>query len=505
MRSTFTILFYIKKNALKSNGNAPIMARITLNKEMVQFSLKCDVNPSDWEPKAGKAIGRSAVVQQLNGLLDNIKAALIRHYREISDRESVVTAEKVRNAFLGIQTCNETLLDLFQKHVDNLRLQLNKGVTMDTVKKYERTHFRLEQFVKYKFNLSDISLKEINHMFLSDFEIYLKTMHSCGQNTAAKFMQRLKTVILIAKNNGWIYADPFANYKLKFEKSDREYLTEQELEAIINKEMPVKRLDVVRDIFIFSSFTGLAYIDVRNLRTSNIRTSFDGNLWIMGKRVKTDVGYRVPLLDIPKMIIDKYKDSLPEGDVLPIISNQKMNAYLKEIGDLCGIDKTLTFHVARHSYATLTLSKGVSIESVSKMLGHTNIKTTQIYARITDNKISDDMAMFAGKMKGLESKFQSGQPTEPALQSVMVEEPIKSEMDCLFENTDLLEKMFLCNISFQPSELSNATASQVLKDKAARQWYSFSDEEKQSIWGRVMGNKRKNIVMSQQPRLAVNQ
>jgi hypothetical protein len=182
-----------------------------------------------------------------------------------------------------------------------------------------------------------------------------------------------------------------------------------------------------------------------------------------------------------------------------------MNAYLKEIADLCGIDKTLTFHVARHSYATLTLSKGVSIESVSKMLGHTNIKTTQIYARITDNKISDDMAMFAGKMKGLESKFQSGQPTEPALQAVRIEESIKSEMDILFESADLLEKMFLCNISFQPSELFNAAASQVLKDKAAGKWYSFSDEEKQNIWGRVMGNKRKNIVMSQQSILAINQ
>ena len=505
MRSTFKILFYIKKNALKSNGNAPIMARITLNKEMVQFSLKCDVNPNDWEPKAGKAIGRSANIQQLNGLLDNIKAALIRHYREISDRESVVTAEKVRNAFLGIQTCNETLLDLFQKHVDNLRLQLNKGITMDTIKKYERTLLRLEQFIKYKFNLSDISLKEINHSFLCDFEIYLKTIHDCGQNTTAKFMQRMKTVILIAKNNGWIYADPFANYKLKFEKSDREYLTEQELEVIMNKEFPVKRLETVRDIFIFSSFTGLSYIDVRNLRTSNIRTSFDGNLWIMGKRTKTDVSYRVPLLEIPKMIIEKYKDILPEGDVLPILSNQKMNAYLKEIADLCGINKTLTFHVARHSYATLTLSKGVSIESVSKMLGHTNIKTTQIYARITDNKISDDMAMFAGKMKGMESKFQSGKSFEAVTQETQLEEPVKSEIDILFESTDLLEKMFLCNISFKPSELSNVETSQLLKDKAMNRWYSFSDEEKQTIWMRVMGNKRQNVVMSIQPKLAVNQ
>jgi hypothetical protein len=205
------------------------------------------------------------------------------------------------------------------------------------------------------------------------------------------------------------------------------------------------------------------------------------------------------------MIIEKYKDILPEGDVLPILSNQKMNAYLKEIADLCGINKTLTFHVARHSYATLTLSKGVSIESVSKMLGHTNIKTTQIYARITDNKISDDMAMFAGKMKGMESKFQSGKSFEAVTQETQLEEPVKSEIDILFESTDLLEKMFLCNISFKPSELSNVETSQLLKDKAMNRWYSFSDEEKQTIWMRVMGNKRQNVVMSIQPKLAVNQ
>jgi site-specific recombinase XerD len=406
MRSTFKILFYIKKNAVKSNGKAPVMARITLNGEIAQFSLKCEINPSDWNPGTGRAVGKSAAAQKLNGLLDNFRASLTQHYREISDREATVTAEKVRNAFLGLQMRNDSLLDLFDEHCKNLEIQIGRGVSRDTHQKYLRTGSRLRDFMNYKYHISDINLKEINHSFLCDFEIYLKTIHSCGQNMTAKFMQRVRTIILIAKSNGWIHADPSANYKLQTEKTEREFLNERELESIIQKKFTVKRLEQVRDIFVFSCFTGLAYIDVFNLRDSNIRTAFDNALWIMGKRVKTNVSYRVPLLDIPKMIIEKYKGSLPGGELLPVITNQKMNAYLKEIADLCGIDKNLSFHVARHTFATtVTLSKGVSIESVSKMLGHTSIKTTRIYARITDDKIKNDMAMLAGKLNEMKTKY----------------------------------------------------------------------------------------------------
>jgi site-specific recombinase XerD len=406
MRSTFKILFYIKKNAVKSNGKAPVMARVTLNSEIAQFSLKCDVNPAEWNPKVGRAIGKSATSQQLNGLLDNFRAAITQHFREISDREASVTAEKIKNAFLGLQTHNNSLLELFAEHNKNLEVQIGKGVSRLTHQRYLRTSIRLKEFLKYKYNISDINLKEISYSFLCDFEIYLKTIHSCGQNTVAKFMQRLKTIIITAKNNGWIHADPYANYQCHIEKTERPFLTEQELERIMQKKFSFKRLGQVRDVFVFSCFTGLAYIDVFNLRENNIRTVFDDSLWVIGKRVKTGVTYRVPLLEIPAMIIKKYNGTLPNGELLPVISNQKINAYLKEIADLCGIDKKLSFHVARHTFATtVTLSKGVSIESVSKMLGHTNIKTTQIYARITDTKIGEDMAVLAGKLKGMGTKY----------------------------------------------------------------------------------------------------
>ncbi|MDR2085358.1 MAG: site-specific integrase [Bacteroidales bacterium] len=406
MRSTYKVLFYIKGNAIKSNGKAPIMARITLDGKVSQFSLKCEVNPADWNPNAGKAIGKTAQIQQLNVFLDNCKAKIYNHYREISERESVVTAEKIRNAFLGQQLNNDTLLDLFQNHIKMMKSKCeNNLIGTNQVKRFERTHNRLQQYMQEKYKISDISIKEINYSFISNFEIFLKTNYGCGHNTAVKIIQHLRTVVLIAKNNGKLHVDPFVNYKFSFEKTDRGYLTENELEIIMNKHFSIKRLEQVRDVFLFSAFTGLAYIDVKSLTTDNICKSFDDNLWIIGKRIKTNVTYRVPLLDIPKIIIEKYKGNLPNGLLLPILSNQKMNAYLKEIADLCGINKKLTYHLARHSFATLILTKGVSIESVSKMLGHTNIKTTQIYAKITDTKISDDMAMLAGKLKGIETKL----------------------------------------------------------------------------------------------------
>lgn len=245
--------------------------------------------------------------------------------------------------------------------------------------------------------------------FITDFEVYLLTTGGCSHNTTAKFMQFFKRIIIIAKNNGWLTVDPFTNYKIRIKKVDRGYLTQNEVEAIMAKNFPTKRLEQVRDIFIFSCFCGLAYIDVKKLKKENIRTSFDGNLWIIGKREKTDVSFSIPLLDIPKRILEKYEGTLPDNRILPVPSNQKMNSYLKEIGAICGIDKDLTFHLARHTFATLTLSKGVSIESVSKMLGHTNIKTTQIYAKITDAKISYDMNAFAGKVKSMGKKLAVNQ------------------------------------------------------------------------------------------------
>ena len=406
MKSTFRILFYLKRSGQKSNGNVPIMGRITVNGQAVQFGAKVEIKPDYWSVKAGKAIGKTNEVQQVNAILESIKSTLTKIYRDLQERENNVTPEKIKNIFFGIETKHQTLLDLFARHNDDVRKLVGISKSKATYQKYEVTRKHLTNFIRERYNLSDISLKEINHMFISDFEVYLLTTASCNSNTTAKFMQFLKRIIIIARNNGWVQQDPFANYKIRINKVDRGYLTQEEIEIIMQKTFVSKRLEQVRDIFIFSCYSGLAYIDVKNLRKKHIRASFDGNLWIITKRQKTNVSVNIPLLDIPKQILEKYKGTLSNETVLPVLSNQKMNAYLKEIGDVCGINKNLTFHLARHTFATsVTLAKGVPIETVSRMLGHTNIKTTQIYARITDNKISHDMAVLAKKLKKTETKY----------------------------------------------------------------------------------------------------
>ena len=409
MRSTFRVLFFLKRDKQKANGNVPLFCRITIDKQEARFGMKQDINPSIWDVKAGRAVGRTSEVVEINSIIDKTKSSLFNVYNDLLLSDVNVTAEKVKNYFFGGATKTHNLLEQFIRHNEDVEKLIGISKSKATYQKYEVTRKHLANFIKEKYNLSDISFKEINYLFLTDFEVYLLTTCGCNANTTAKFMQFFKRIVIIAKNNGWIKADPFANYKIRLKKVDRGYLTQEEVEAIMTKQFSTKRLEQVRDIFVFSCFCGLAYIDVKKLRKENIRTSFDGNLWIMGKREKTDVSFSIPLLDIPKQILEKYEGTLPDNRILPVPSNQKMNAYLKEIGDLCEINKEISFHLARHTFATLTLSKGVSIESVSKMLGHTNIKTTQIYARITDAKISHDMNAFAGKVKGMSEKMAVNQ------------------------------------------------------------------------------------------------
>jgi site-specific recombinase XerD len=407
MKSTFKVLFYLKRNAIRKDGSMPIVTRVTVDGIIAQFNTKLEIQPNNWSVKMSKVIGQSSESKQYNAQLNEIKASLHAIYHELQRKDNYVTAEKVKNEFLGISENHETLLSLFQKHNNDVQKLIGVSKSAATYQKYEVTRKHLQKFIQFKYQITDISLKEIKHVFLCDFEIYLLTEAGCGVNTTAKFLQLLKRIIIIARNNGLISIDPYANYKIHIAKVDRGYLTQENVEKILKKKFVIKRLELVRDIFIFSCFTGLAYIDVKNLTEKNVRTSFDGNLWIMTKRQKTKVESNILLLDVPKMILDKYKGKSPNNQLLPILSNQKMNAYLKEVGDLCEIDKELTFHLARHTFATtITLAKGVPIETVSKMLGHTNIRTTQIYARITDSKISNDMQVLAGKLQGIEKMFR---------------------------------------------------------------------------------------------------
>ncbi|MDR0683377.1 MAG: site-specific integrase [Dysgonamonadaceae bacterium] len=348
MRSTFRVLFYLKRDKQKANGNMPIFCRITIDKQEARFGIKKDIHPDMWDVKVGKATGRTNEAVEINELIEKTRSALFNVYNEVQLSDINVTAEKVKNHFLGGSSKDHYLLEQFKRHNEDIEKLIGINKSKVTFQKYEVTRKHLTNFIKKKYKLSDISFKEINHLFLTDFEVFLLTTCGCNPNTTAKFMQFFKRIVIRAKNNGWIKADPFANYTIRIKKVDRFFLLQHEVEMIMAKTFPTKRLEQVRDIFVFSCFCGLAYIDVKNLRKDNIRMLFDENMWIVGKREKTGVSFNIPLLEIPLRIIKKYERTLPDNRILPVPSNQKINAYLKEIGALCGIDKDLTFYVARH-------------------------------------------------------------------------------------------------------------------------------------------------------------
>lgn len=398
--SNFTVRFYIRRDQTNKDGTSTIMVRVTVNGERAVFSSKLSVDPKLWDNEANRAMGTSRAVKELNRTLEDIRATIRQHYYELDRYEALVTAEKVRNAFLGITVRTESILQLFKELLEEYKALEGISKSKATVQKYTRCYKRVEQFLKTKYKLSDMPLVEIDHKFIVDFECYLRTVSKCNENTSAKFLQTFKMVIIRARNNGYIKGDPFSNYKIRLKRVDRGYLTEEELERLRNTPITSKRVAQVRDVFLFCCYTGLAYIDLKLLREDNIRTSFDGKQWIMTHRHKTDTVVNVPILDIPMELLARYKGQCKNGYLLPILSNQKCNQYLKDVAKACKIDKNITFHMARHTFATtVTLSQGVPIESVSKMLGHTNIKTTQIYARITNQKISRDMEALAEKMR----------------------------------------------------------------------------------------------------------
>ncbi len=399
MRNTFKVLFFVKRAAVKKSGKAPIIARITIDQDKIQFHTKLEVAPDQWDVPRGKATGRSPEAQQINSLLDDIRMAVQKQYHSLLATDGYVTAERVRDAYLGKTEKTRTILEFFAQHNEQYLQKVKMDPTNKTYWRYELTKRRLEEFIKYKYSVSDMPLKDINVLFVENFLLFNENVHDCNHNTAMKFVQRLRTVVNFAKNTGMLFADPFGNFKVKFERTDRGYLTMEEIMAIYHHTFPSRRLEQVRDLFIFSCFTALSYIDVCELQPDDISTGFDGNLWIIRKRHKTKVTASIRLLDIPIAILKKYKGKLPDGKLLPVISNQRVNDYLKEIAAICGINKKLTFHMARHSCATsVLLANDVPIETVSKILGHTNIRTTQIYARITDRKVSKDMELLAQKL-----------------------------------------------------------------------------------------------------------
>jgi site-specific recombinase XerD len=378
------------------------MIRVSLNKERMNLgSANESTVPQNWDNEMMRIKGRTPDIIHRNKHLNNIEADLehIFHKLEYTDNLSL---ELIKTNYKGPAATHETIMDIFRVHNDDIKVQIGITKSSATLQKYENCRRHFESFLKEKFNRCDLYLNELKPLVIHDFEIYLLSVAKCSPNTSTKMLKTLKTITIFAIRSGFLGQDPFLNTHFHLKPTDRGFLTDEEIAKLMRKDMGCNRLNQVRDIFIFSCFTGLAYIDVANLKKNNL-VELDDKVWIMTHRKKTDVPTNIILMDIPKAIIKKYSGQSKDEKLLPILSNQKMNAYLKEIGAICKLEKKLTFHLARHTFATMSLSKGVPIETVSKMLGHTNIKTTQIYARITNKKVENDMMELSTKL----SKFDA--------------------------------------------------------------------------------------------------
>ena len=395
MKSTFRILF-LARWELEKNGKVPLCARITIDGEKVKFSLKSEVSSAIWDPKSGRGKGQTKEALQLNRYLDSIKGQMIMHYHSLSEANEVVTASMVRDAFLGTNIKSNTLLAVFEEFNDRQEKLIGIDLAQSTFNKYDLTYRRLKEFLKVKMRKNDILLCQVDRNFVMDFEAYLKIEYSLDINSSEKLMRIFKRITTMCFKNGQMPKDPFCDHKLKKVKKDRGYLTKSELESIIDYKPDNKRLEKVRDIFLFCCFTGYDYSTTAALTDKNIVTDDDGSIWIETHRIKTGTLSKVKLLDIPLSILKKYELKRDGDFLLPVMSNAKYNLYLKEIASICGIEKNVTSHLARHTFATtVTYANGVSIESISKMLGHTKISTTQIYARIVDKTVSNEMDKLA--------------------------------------------------------------------------------------------------------------
>ena len=395
-RSTFKVLFYVNGSKEK-NGIVPIMGRVTINGSVAQFSCKQTIPKTLWDAKGNRAKGKSIEARDINHALDNIKAQIIKHYQRISDREAYVTAEMVRNAYQGLGSEYETLLGAFDK--DNATFQ--KRVGTDRVKGTYMARVRARNhvaaFIKANYKRSDLSMLELTPDFIKEFAVFLSTDRGLQNGSIWTNCMWLKGVVMRAHFNGLIPRNPFAQFHISPNIKEREYLTEEELKTLMTHEFADAKLSYIRDIFVFASFTALSFVDVKELTTDDI-VEVNGEKWILSKRHKTKVPFQVKLLDIPLQIIKRYEEFQTDKSVFPNLNYWSICKPLKKMIKECGITKDISFHCARHGFATLALSKGMPIESVSRVLGHTNIVTTQLYAKITTQKIDHDLTMFGDKL-----------------------------------------------------------------------------------------------------------
>ncbi|WP_339727695.1 site-specific integrase [Maribacter stanieri] len=408
MNHSFSQLFYLKGKHFEKDVKVPIYLRLTVNGQRNELSISRKIEPEKWNARTGKMRGTNLEANELNSYLDAVRNKINKIHGRLVDEGRPFNSSEIKNLYLGKGEKIKMLVQLFEEH--NLQMEKLVGVefALGTWKRYHTTKKHVKEFLRTEYRKDDVPVRDVNLRFIKGFEYFLKITKACNHNSALKYVNNFKKIIRMAVANDWISKDPFYNYKVQFKVVEREFLSKEELQDLKDKEIIGDRLNVVRDMFVFCCYTGLSYVDVQKLNRDNIVRHIDDSLWIQAERTKTKSKLGIPLLLTAEAILDKYKDhpKVVNGEcVLPVLSNQKSNAYLKEIADLCDIKKNLTTHLARHTFATtVTLSNGVPIETVGKMLGHKNLRTTQHYAKIISKKVAYDMEILKEKLLDIETE-----------------------------------------------------------------------------------------------------
>ncbi|MDC2612494.1 MULTISPECIES: site-specific integrase [Bacteroides] len=391
VRSSFSILFTIRESKTRKSGKAPIETTITVNGNRCTISTGKQVAIDKWDKAKQQVKGKDEEAQSLNNCLKAIKAKLYQKEAELLDRGFIITAELLRDAYFDkVESIKErSLFEVFTEHNQEQEKLIGNGVSKATYWVSVYTIRLLKEFIQQKYKREDLYLRELNLNFIQSFHSFLRIDKGMAQNSSTKHLKLLKKIINLSVANSYMAFNPFSTYKVEREPVEIDFLDEEELRKIINFDTPIPRFERAKDMFLFGCFTGLSYIDIKTLTVEHFEKDTTGRIWIKKRRVKTGVLSRIPLLPIAKLILDKYKG----GDkLLPIQDSADVNKYLKDIAILCNINKHITFHTSRHTFAsTVTLANNISLEVVSKMLGHTNTRMTAHYAKLIDRCIGEQM------------------------------------------------------------------------------------------------------------------
>jgi site-specific recombinase XerD len=406
MNQNLKVLFFLKKGKGFLKGPLPIYVRITINGKRTEWSVQRQWESQKWIQKLGRASGTKLEAAELNNYLDIVHGSIYNVQKEYALSNEQISSGQVKAKLLQRQSERKhKIIEVIIYHNEQFAKLVGSEYSSGTFKKFKTALSSLRNFIKWKYDKDDLSISEINHLFITEYEFFLKSIQKLQHNSAMSNMKKLKKIVRQCVANEWLNIDPFKSYKITTRETNRNFLLKNELDLLVRKDINIPRLDQVRDIFVFSCYTGLSYSDVVNLTEQYISTGIDGEKWIFTNRIKTNTSCRIPILPVAQAVIEKYKDNIKvkiTKRILPNISNERLNSYLKEIAVLCEFNKVLTFHCARHTFATtVTLTNGVPLETVGKMLGHKNLRTTQIYAKILDSKVSEDMNRLRNKLSDL--------------------------------------------------------------------------------------------------------